>query len=246
MLRVPDHGGGDAVTDDRTPPLATRAHLGRARILIVDDHLIVRQGLRELIQQEKDLVVCGDVGDADAALAAVTKLHPDLALIDISLGKNDGLGLMADIQSRSPETRVLVLSMHSESLYALRCLRAGARGYIMKEAGWGTILAAMRTVLAGELYVSEKIRVDLLHDAAEGQAPHQDIDVLSDRELTVFRLIGDGHATHEISEALGLSPKTVETYRERIKAKLGLVSGSQLVQRAVAWGGRGGRDEMGE
>jgi DNA-binding NarL/FixJ family response regulator len=234
------------VTDDRTPPLATGAHPERSRILIVDDHLIVRQGLRELIQQEKDLVVCGDVGDADAALAAVEALHPDLALIDISLGKSDGLSMMADLQARSPETRLLVLSMHSESLYALRCLRAGARGYIMKEVGWGTILAAIRTVLAGELYVSEKIRLDLLHDAAEGRAPERDIDVLSDRELTVFRLIGDGHATHEIAEALGVSPKTVETYRERIKGKLGLASGSELVQRAVAWGGRGGRDEMGD
>ncbi len=234
-MRVPHDRGGRTVTGDPTPHSGKGARPGAVRILIVDDHLIVRQGLRELIQQEEDLVVCGDVGDIEAARAGVTESRPDMALIDISLGKGDGMSLITEVQALCPDTRVLVLSMHSESLYALRCLRAGARGYIMKEAGWGSILGAIRTVLTGELYVSEKIRAHLLHDAAEGRAPKTDVDALSDRELSVFRLIGEGCGTGEIAAAFNVSPKTVETYRERIKGKLGLANGSELVRRAVAW-----------
>ncbi len=210
---------------------------GKSRILIVDDHPIVRQGLAKLINRENDLVVCGQAEDAYYAMRAVRTLKPDMVIVDISLGDTNGIELIKDIKVTEPEIPVLVLSMHDEALYTERALRAGAKGYIMKHEGTEELIAAIRTVLKGQLYVSDKMASRILRKLVsrrpnEGVSP---LDKLSDRELEVFLLIGKGHKTRQISEQLHLSVKTVETYRSHIKEKLNFTDATELLQHAIQW-----------
>ena len=209
----------------------------KKRILIVDDHPMMRQGLAQLIGEEADLTVCGVAEKASQALTAVGKLKPDLVLADISLPDKSGLELIKDLRAIQPGLVVLVISMHDESLYAERVLRAGGRGYIMKQEGGKKLMAAIRQVLSGQIYVSEKISARILEGfsgqrAAAGSSP---VDKLSDRELEVFQLIGEGIGTREIATQLHLSVKTVEVHRAHIKEKLGLNTAPELVRFAVRW-----------
>ena len=209
----------------------------KPRILIVDDHPIVRQGLAELINHESDLAVCGQAEDSHGAIKAIKELNPTMAIIDISLKKTSGLELTKDIHSQYPDLPVLVLSMHDETLYAERALRAGAMGYIMKQEATENVIAAVRRILGGEIYVSDRMAARMVRKLVAGQTETNtsQIDSLSDRELEVFRLIGKGHGTRQISERLHLSVKTIETYRAHIKEKLNLVDAAELLQHAIQW-----------
>lgn len=209
----------------------------RHRILLVDDHAIVREGLRQVINASHDLEVCGEADDAPAALAALTALEPDFVVLDLTLRGSDGLELIHQVQRRLPDLPILVLSMHNEELYAERALRAGARGYIMKQEATRDILTAIRRVVAGELYVSPTMQARLLQRVV-GKRPSLSegpIESLSDRELEVFRMIGSGLTTREIAEQLHLSVKTVESYREHIKRKLKIRTGAHLMRHALHW-----------
>ena len=205
------------------------------RVLLVDDHPIMREGFVHLINHEPDLLVCGEAGTVGRALEAMAALKPDLMIVDISLGGASGLELIKDIHARQPRQPILALSMHDESLYAERALRAGARGYVMKQAPTATVMQAIRDVLRGAVYVSEQIRGHMLGKVVAGanRAAASDLECLSDRELEVFQLIGRGRRTRQIAEQLHLSVKTVETHRAHIKEKLGLPDGVALARLAV-------------
>ncbi|HEX7862312.1 MAG TPA: response regulator transcription factor [Verrucomicrobiae bacterium] len=207
------------------------------RILLVDDHPIVRQGLAEMIDQERDLQVCGTAEDVHKALDALEKVKPDLVIADISLKGSNGIELLKNIKVRYPRTLVLVLSMHDESLYAVRALRAGAAGYIMKQEATEKVLTAIRLVLTGEIYLSEKMEKKMMHQLVGGRTARtgSPIEDLSDRELEVFGLIGQGHGTRQIAEELHLSIKTIESHRAHIKEKLNLRTATELVQHAIQW-----------
>lgn len=209
----------------------------KAKILIVDDHPLVREGLADLVNKEKDLVVCGQAEDAYQAMEAIRELMPDMAIVDISLKETSGLELIKDIKVRHPSLPVLTLSMHEESVYAERALRAGAKGYIMKREATKKVVTAIRKVLRGQLYLSEKMMTRLVRKFVDGkpEAGTSPIDCLTDRELEVFSLLGRGNGTRQISEQLHLSVKTIETYRSRIKEKLNLTSASELLQHAFQW-----------
>jgi DNA-binding NarL/FixJ family response regulator len=217
-------------------PPPTRPN-GKVRVLLVDDHPVVRQGLARLINDEPDLVVCGEAESAGQALELAERLRPDVAVIDISLGGNDGLELLKDLRNRLPQMTTLVLSMHDESLYAERVLRAGAKGYVTKQEAPEKVMTAIRRVLGGEIYVSEKMAAKLLKAMTGPRQAQSDspLDRLSDRELQVFRLIGSGMSVREIAEKLFLSVKTIETHREHIKEKLNLKSSSELLRYAVQY-----------
>lgn len=206
------------------------------RILIVDDHPLVRLGFAQLLSDEEDLVVCGEAESAAEGLRLVGELAPDLVVIDLSLKGTSGLELIKQVRSRRPDLPMLVCSMHDESLFAERALRAGAQGYIGKREAPEDLVTAARAVLAGERYLSPRFAARL---EAAGLGPREDLPepvaVLSDRELEVFELIGRGHGTREIAERLGLAVKTVETYRENIKEKLLIESAPELARRAVTW-----------
>src|SRR6185437_15127084 len=206
------------------------------KILIVDDHPMVREGLAMQIALQPDLEVCGEAEDVPSALALIGSARPDLAIIDISLKKGNGLDLIGSIKDRHPETRVLVWSMYKENLYAERALRAGASGYLNKGQATRQLLEAIRAVLAGKVYVSEELSNDLLRRVVDGKPLQRSpIDLLSNRELETFELIGQGQTTEKIAELMSISCKTVETYRSRIKEKLGLSNVTELVQRAAHW-----------
>src|SRR5579862_6169528 len=209
----------------------------KGKIFVVDDHPIVRQGLALLINREHDLTVCGEAEDAQSALPAIAALRPDILIVDISLNGPDGLDLLKDIRIRYPEMPVLILSMHDESIYAERALRAGAQGYIMKQEATEKVLVALRRILSHEIYVSEHIANRMLQryiGSPSGGRPSSIAD-LTDRELEVFRLIGEGHSTRQIAEELHISVKTVESYQAHIKEKLSLRSARELVQHAIEW-----------
>lgn len=206
-------------------------------VLIVDDHPIVRQGLALLINREADLRVCGDAEEANSALLRIEELKPDLVVLDISLNGPDGLDLLKDLRLRDPNLPVLILSMLNESLYAERALRAGANGFIMKQEATERVLVAIRRILGGEVYLSDRMANRMLHRFVGG-GPAQDrspIAGLTDRELEVFRLIGEGHGTRQIADELHISVKTVESYQAHIKDKLSLKNARELVQLAVQW-----------
>ena len=208
------------------------------RVLIVDDHPIVRQGLRRMIDQEADLVVCGEAPGEREARSAIRDLKPDVAIVDISLGQGDGLELVRNVHAQHPDLPVLVLSMHDELIYAERLLAAGARGYIMKEAASEQLLVALRQVLAGGVYLSEPVAAILGQarlDGVEAGAGTDPIDRLSNRELQVLNLIGRGQSSREAADTLGLSVKTVETHRQSLKRKLNLATNAQLLQYAINW-----------
>jgi DNA-binding NarL/FixJ family response regulator len=208
----------------------------RKKIFIVDDHPMMREGLAQLIGHEKDLVVCGEADDAMAALEQIEKLKPDLALVDITLRSANGLELIKDLRIRAPATSVLVISMHDESLYAERVLRAGGRGYVMKQEGGKKLMEAIRHVLDGKTYVSEKIAARIFDSfsgrASEGSSP---VERLTDREFEVFQLIGAGLSTKEIADKLHVSAKTVEVHRVNIKQKLNVGTAPELIRFAVRW-----------
>jgi len=211
--------------------------LERRRIFIVDDHPIVRQGLRQLIDQEADLTVCGEAEDARHAMEAIAELQPDLVLVDLSLRGGSGLDLIKALKVRQNALPVLVVSMHDESLYVERVLRIGARGYVMKQEATDTMMSAIRRVLRGEIYVSDRMMTKLLGrfilDSTDTGASA--LTRLSNRELDVFRLIGEGYSTRHIASALHVSVKTVESHRAHIKEKLQLNDTVELVRYAMQW-----------
>src|SRR5437868_10760832 len=209
----------------------------KSTVLLVDDHPIVRQGLAELIDHEKDLSVCGMADDMHHALDQIIALSPDLVVVDISLKGGNGIELLKNIKVRYPRQPVLMLSMHDESLYAVRALRAGAAGYIMKQEATERVLTAIRQVLVGEIYLSEKMEKKMMQQLVGGRTARtgSPIEDLSDRELEVFGLIGQGHGTRQIAEELHLSIKTIESHRAHIKEKLNLKNATELVQHAIQW-----------
>ncbi len=209
----------------------------KKRVFVVDDHPIVRQGLAQMVNREPDLMVCGEAEDASTVLSAIVTVKPDILIVDISLNGPDGLELLKNIRTRYPSLPVLILSMHDESIYAERALRAGANGYIMKHEAAEKVLVAIRQILNHETYVSDRVASKMLQRYISGSdnpktSPLSD---LSDRELEVFRLIGVGHSTRMIAEELHLSIKTVESYQAHIKDKLSLKNGRELVQHAIQW-----------
>ena len=208
---------------------------GRRRVFLVDDHPLVREWLTTLINQQRDLVVCGEAEDAPRALQAIEKLQPDAAVVDITLAAGSGLELVKDVKRVAPKVAMVVLSMHDEALYAERVLRAGARGYVMKRETTKKIITALREVLEGRLYVSEAFRTSLAEKLIEGNTGESPVDQLSDRELEVFRQLGQGHETRRIAESLGLSIKTVQVYCARIKEKLNLANATELLREAMRW-----------
>lgn len=206
-----------------------------ARIFLVDDHPMIRERLAEIIQREQDLVVCGEAEDRHGALRSVLVSRPDLAIIDLTLKKSHGLDLIKDLQVAYPEVAILVVSMHDDSLHAERVIRAGARGYITKQEATKSILLAIRTVLAGEIYLSDQTALRLASKLT-GRVPAQSgpaIDKLTDRELRVLELIGQGYGTRQIATILRLGVPTIETYRARIKDKLHLKDANELLQYAI-------------
>lgn len=209
----------------------------RKNILIVDDHPMMRDGLAALITAQPDLAVCAQAADAREALQAIESLRPDLVLMDISLPGKSGLEAIKDIQSLAPGLATLVLSMHDESLYAERVLRAGARGYVMKQEGGKRIMDGIRAVLEGKVFVSEKMSARIMNAFTGRRAAEatSSVESLSDREFEVFQLIGRGRSTKEIADQLHLSVKTVEVHRVNIKAKLQLTTSPELVHYAVRW-----------
>jgi len=209
------------------------------RVLIVDDHPIVRQGLRRMIETENDLVVCGEVETEREARAAIRVLAPDIVIVDISLAQGDGLELVRDVHAQTPNLPMLVLSMHDELIYGERLLAAGASGYIMKQAASEQLLIALRRVLSGGIYTSDSLANSLGKARLDGviSMGSDPIERLSNRELQVLSLIGRGLSSREAAEGLGLSVKTVETHRQSLKRKLNLVTNAQLLQYAINWYG---------
>lgn len=206
-------------------------------ILIVDDHPVLRRGLASLIESEPDLAVCGEAASCHAGLEAIRKSRPDLVIVDLMLEGCDGLDLVKELKKHHPGIPALVLSMHDEAVYAERSLRAGARGYVTKQQLDDTVLTAIRSLLAGETYMSERLEARLAAKFVSGRtlATDSPLDALSDRELQVFRLIGLGRSTRQIAEVLHLSIKTIESHREHIKQKLTIESAPELVRRATQW-----------
>lgn len=207
------------------------------RVFIVDDHPLMRRGYRSLLEAEPDLVVCGEAGGAAAALSGILESRPDLVITDVTLEDGGGIELIRDLRERRPELPILVVSMHDEMLYAERALRAGARGYVMKGETDADLVLTVRTLLAGGLHLSPRMQRRALEQLAGRAAPtgQPAESALADRELEVFELLGRGFSTREVAEALHVSPKTVETYRGRIKDKLGLKDSAELLHRAVRY-----------
>ena len=208
-----------------------------AKVLIVDDHPVVREGLSIRLSAQPDLQVCGEAADVTEALRMIDSRQPDIVIVDILLKNGNGLDLIKRIKARTDEMQILVWSMYDESLYAERALRAGATGYVNKREATRSIVDAIRSVREGNIYVSDSVADHLLHQVTGkgNAAPGPPVQRLSDRELEVFQLIGSGMATSEIASQLHLSVKTVETHRQRIKSKLNLQHGAELVRCAVQW-----------
>jgi len=219
------------------PPTRSRSvtRVKKKSVFIVDDHPLLRQGLALMINRELDLMVCGEAEEAQTAMREVVAKKPDILIADISLNGPDGLDLLKNLRGLYPDLPVLILSMHDESIYAERALRARANGYIMKQEATEKVLVAVRRILGGEIYLSDRMANKLLHQYISGGSAdmHSRLSSLSDRELEVFRLIGEGRSTRQIAEKLHLSIKTVETYQAHIKDKLSLNSGRELVQHAI-------------
>jgi len=215
----------------------TKNEARKSLLFVVDDHPIMRDGISQLINQQADLEVCGTASSGPEALEALNRMDPDLLLVDISLKGMDGIELIKIVKKRKKRMPMLVLSMHAEALYAERAIRAGAKGYVMKHASTDTLLAAIRKILAGKIYLSPAMTEKILEkvnrdDLARNESP---VACLSDRELEIFKLIGQGLRPHGIAEELHLSVKTVETYYSRIKQKLNIKDASELLQMAIAW-----------
>jgi DNA-binding NarL/FixJ family response regulator len=206
------------------------------RIFLIDDHPLVREGLASLINQQQDMVVCGQAEDSAEALTKIRENRPDVALVDISLKNESGLELVKNLEAEFPLVALIVLSMHDEALYAERALRAGARGYVMKRETTKNVLTAIRRVLGGDVYVSERV-VNAMARRMNSRKPDatSPVEQLSDRELEIFRLLGQGRTTSQIAEDLHLSLKTVQAYCARAKEKFGVNSLSELLRAAIRW-----------
>jgi len=209
----------------------------KAKILLVDDHPLVREWLATLINQQADLEVCGETDSAPTALQMIGHVNPEIAIVDISMERGSGLELIKDIKAHHPHVMVIVLSMHDEALYAERALRAGARGYLMKREATKNVLQAIRCVLGGKLHVSDKMAILLAEKFVDGRLSKQGslVEKLSDRELEVFQLLGRGYTTRRIAEELHVSFKTIQAFSARIKEKLGLMTATELLLEAVRW-----------
>lgn len=214
----------------------------KSRVLIVDDHPLVRHGMAQLINQEADLHICCEAGNAEEAMEASRRCTHDLAIVDISMEGISGIELIKMLKAKSENLPVLVMSMHDESLYAERALRAGAKGYVMKQEAPETILAAIRQILRGNIHVSEKIRSKMLRQIADAptQADLSPLNRLGDRELEIMQLIGQGFRTAEIAEKINRSIKTIEAHRANLKKKLNLKNAAELIHFAVQWTERSG------
>lgn len=223
-----------SVRPDQTKPVAGRE---KKRLLVLDDHPMMREGLAQLVNGESDLMICGQAGTGREALDLVAKAGPDLLLVDISLPDKNGLEVVKELREFHPQVPVLVISMHDESLYAERALKGGARGYIMKQEGGKKLLEAIRRVLGGKIYVSENIASTILESISgvEAGGVQTPINKLSEREFEILQLLGNGKGTSQIAALLHLSTKTVEAHRANIKRKLGLQTGTELVRYAVRW-----------
>jgi len=209
---------------------------GNKKILLVDDHPLVRQGVATLVGQEDGLEICCEAADAHEALKGMERCRPDLALVDLTLKDRSGLELIKDMQVRFPDVKILVLSMRDEGFYAERVLRAGARGYITKEEGPRKVIEGIRKVLAGQIYISERMATKVMAKIIGGAEPGESaVDELTDRELEIFELIGKGLATREVAAQLHISPKTVDSHREHIKRKLKLDTAADLSRHAIQW-----------
>jgi DNA-binding NarL/FixJ family response regulator len=230
MISLPDF---PAMKDSKPARQTTQ----KRRVLVADDHPLLREGLMPLINRQKDLECCGETDCAPATQKAIETLKPDLLLLDLRLGEGDGIEFIKMLHSLHPTLPILVLSQFDENTYAERVLRAGARGYVMKQEATEAVLTAIRAVLDGELYVSRRIAVSVLNKFLQSKptAGSGLVERLSDRELQVFQMVGSGMRTRDISTKLGLSIKTIETHRENIKHKLGLQAGPDLVRHATRW-----------
>jgi DNA-binding NarL/FixJ family response regulator len=217
--------------------MTNEAERRKSRVFLVDDHPLVREHLTALLQREADLEVCGEAPDAPTARSLITRQEPDLVILDISLKRSHGLELLKDLKELRPKLPVLVLSMHDETLYAERALRAGAMGYITKEEATVSVLSAIRKVLAGEVYLSTRMAGRMMQKMVKGgtDLAGSPLEVLADRELEVFQMIGRGMGTRQIADELRLGIKTVESYKARIKEKLGMSDGNELLQHAIQW-----------
>ena len=215
----------------------------KARLFLVDDHPLVRQQLGQLIAQQPDLAVCGECGEAAECLRQLAALKPDLVIVDLSLKSSHGIELIKDIKAHHPDMHILVLSMHNESVFADRSIRAGALGYVTKQESTEIIMTAIRRVLAGEMFLTERMATQLVALLIHGpsQLTGSLTGGLSDRELEIFELLGAGRGTRQIAESLRIDVKTVETYRARIREKLNLKTSSELIQQAVRWVQNGGK-----
>ena len=215
----------------------------RYRVFVLDDHPLFRFGLKRLINAQPELIVCGEAQNAVEGLAEALRLSPDLITVDISLNEStNGIEFVKNIRTHLENTKILVLSMHDESIYALRALRAGAQGYLMKEEVLARVVEAIQTVASGGIFLSEGLRQQVLLNLANGNAANRSpIDSLSDRELEVLQLSGQGQTPREIASQLGISVKTVETHRMRVREKLNLASSAELMRFAIAWSGQGAR-----
>jgi DNA-binding NarL/FixJ family response regulator len=209
----------------------------KRRIFLVDDHPLVREGLANLINEQNDLVVCGEAEDSAGAITGIGKTRPDVALVDISLKNESGLELVKNLETQFPLVALIVLSMHDEALYAERALRAGARGYVMKRESTKSVLASIRRVLEGGVYVSERVVNSMARrfSSSSKGAESSPVERLSDRELEIFRLLGQGRTTAQIAEDLHLSLKTVQAYCARAKEKFGVSSLGELLRAAIRW-----------
>ncbi len=224
--------GATVVADARSTPLSNKL-----KVLLVDDQPITSQCMNALVNQQPNLDVCGEADNAAYAIELVGRLQPDLAIVDIALKTTNGIELTKNIKVHAPNLPVLIVSMHDEGLYAERALRAGAMGYLMKQEASEKIIAAIQRLLQGEIYLSDKIKEKMLHRFVnkKGEGMVFSIDTLSDREMEVFQLIGNGYSTRQIAQKLNLSSKTIDSYREHLKLKLHLESGAELVRHAIQW-----------
>jgi DNA-binding NarL/FixJ family response regulator len=214
----------------------------RRRVLIVDDHPIVRHGLKAMIDAESDLMVCGEAQSDREARAALREVDPDVMIVDVSLAQGDGMDLVREVHAQRPDLPMLVLSMHDETIYAERLLAAGARGYIMKEAAYDQLLVALRKVLGGGVYLSEAMASRVGNDGEAGASPADPVGRLSNRELQVLSLIGRGLSSRQAAESLNVSVKTVESHRQSLKRKLNLATNAQLLQYSLKWYASRSRD----
>ena len=233
---VQNRGREKTAPSAKSAPAASAAP-EKSRVFIVDDHTMFREGLRQLIERESTITVCGDAPDAAEAMTGIRATKPDVVLVDISLAGASGIDLIKDIREEFDDLPVLVVSMHDESLYAERALRAGAMGYVMKHEPAKTVKAAIQKVLGGDMYLSEKMSTLVLNRLLRGQVEpsKSPIENLSDRELSVFRLLGQGKGVRLIAEELGVTIPTINSFRNRIKEKLQLKSSTEVMLHAIQW-----------